>query len=125
MLKRNKTRFKIFFFLSQIFLQWANWSRDYAGGTVDENLPANAGDMGSIPAPEDSTHGGATEPSGLKPAHSRVHEPQWMSPCDTTMQQEKPPQWEARAPKLERSRHSLQLEKALMQQQRLRAAKNI
>ena len=41
---------------------------------------------------EDSTYGGATEPSGLRPARSRAHEPQRMSPCATTRQQEKPPQ---------------------------------
>ena len=40
-------------------------------------------------------------------------------------QQEKPPQWEAQAPQLESSPHALQLEKACMQQERPRAAKNI
>ena len=122
MLKRNKTRFKVFFFHK--FSHNDSCSRDCAAGTVDEHLPANAADVRSLPAPEESTRGGATEPSGLKPAHSGAHEPQWVSPCATPLQ-EKPPQWEARAPKLESSRHSLQLEKALVQQQRLRAAKNI
>ena len=27
------------------------WTEDFPGGTVDKNLPANAGDMGSIPGP--------------------------------------------------------------------------
>ena len=29
-------------------------SRDFPGGKVAKNLPANSGDMGSIPAPERS-----------------------------------------------------------------------
>ena len=32
-----------------------NKTRDFPGGTVDKNLPANAGDMGAIPGLEDST----------------------------------------------------------------------
>ena len=32
-----------------------NSSRDFPGGAVVKNLPANAGDMGSSPGPEDST----------------------------------------------------------------------
>ena len=44
----------------------------------------------------------AQEPQLLKPAHLRV----------STLQQEKPLQWEARALQLEYSRHSLQLEKS-------------
>ena len=34
----------------------------FPGGTVVENLPANAGDMGSGPGPEDPTCRGATKP---------------------------------------------------------------
>ena len=35
---------------------------DFSGGTVVKNPPANAGDMGSSPAPEDSTCHRATKP---------------------------------------------------------------
>ena len=35
---------------------------DFPGGTVVKNLPANAGDMGSIPGPEDPTCRRATKP---------------------------------------------------------------
>ena len=35
---------------------------DSPGGAVDRNLPASAGDMGSIPGPEDSTCHGTAKP---------------------------------------------------------------
>ena len=35
---------------------------DFPGGSVDKNPPANAGDIGSFPGPEDSTGHGATKP---------------------------------------------------------------
>ena len=35
---------------------------DFPGGAVVGNPPANAGDMGSSPGPEDTTCRGATEP---------------------------------------------------------------
>ena len=64
-----------------------NKSEGFPGGTVVKNPPANAGDTGSSPGPERS--------------HMQL------SPCTTTtearapracaLQQEKPPQWEARA----------------------------
>ena len=38
--------------------------QDFPGGTVDENLPANPGDMDSIPNLEDSICFGATEAHG-------------------------------------------------------------
>ena len=38
-----------------------NLRRDFPGGTVDKNPPANAGDTDSIPALEDSTSHGATK----------------------------------------------------------------
>ena len=41
-----------------------------------------------------------------------------------TLQQEQPPQWEANASQLESSPHSLQLEKAGSQRQRLGTARN-
>ena len=37
-------------------------SRDFPGGAVDRNLPASAGDPGSIPIREDPTFRGATKP---------------------------------------------------------------
>ena len=37
-------------------------SWDFPGGTVVKNLPASAGDMGSIPVREDPTCHGATKP---------------------------------------------------------------
>ena len=49
----------------------------------------------------------------LKPADPRAH----------ALQQEKPPQWETRTPQLESRPHSLQLEKACVQQPRPSAAK--
>ena len=49
----------------------------------------------------------------LKPAGPRAH----------ALQQEKPPQWETRTPQLESRPHSLQLEKACVQQPRPSAAK--
>ena len=57
----------------------------------------------------------AHEPQLLKPAHPKA--------CG--LQQEEPPQWEAQAPQLESSPHSLQLEKSPTQQQpRPSTAKN-
>ena len=48
--------------------------RDFPGGTVVKNLPANAGDMGSSP--------------GLGRSHmprsKKAHAPQLLSPCATT-----------------------------------------
>ena len=62
-----------------------NGLKDFPGGTVDKNPPANAGDMGLIPSPGRSHSCKAT-----KPVHHnyRAHAPQ----------QEKPLQWEAYAP---------------------------
>ena len=84
-------------------------------GIVDRNLPASAGDMGSISGPG-RFH---------MPWATRAHEPQLLSQHTATattegqasrahvLQQEKPPQWEAQATQLESSPHSQQLEKAL------------
>ena len=81
---------------------------DFPGGTVDENSPANAEDMGSIPAP------------------GRFHVT-WSNygsplPRACALQQETPPR-EAWAPQLERSLHSQQLEKACEQQRKPTATK--
>ena len=84
--------------------------RDFPGGAVVKNPPANAGDTGSSPAPgrshmPRSNKGYVPQLLSLR---SRAHEPQLLSPHVTTTeahaprahapQQEKPPRWEARAP---------------------------
>ena len=71
---------------------------DFPGGAVVKNLPANAGDTGSIP--------GSGRSHALWSNQARV--PQLLSLCTTTteahapraraLQQEKPLQWEAHAP---------------------------
>ena len=40
---------------------------DFLGGPVAGNLPAHAGDMGSTPVWEDSTHHGTIKPVHLEP----------------------------------------------------------
>ena len=72
--------------------------QDFPGGSVVKNPPANAGDTGSSPRPGRSH----------MPWSNKAHAPQLRSPCATAteahapracaLQQEKPPQWEARAP---------------------------
>ena len=82
----------------------------FPGGAVVKNPPANAGDTGSIPGlgrSRMSRSNNAREPQLLS-LHSRAREPQLLSLRATTSeahaprahapQQEKPPQWEARAP---------------------------
>ena len=84
--------------------------RDFPGGAVVKNPPANAGDTGSSPGPgrfHMPRSNWAREPQLLS-LRSRAHAPQLLSPRATTTeahaprarapQQEKPPQWEARAP---------------------------
>ena len=73
---------------------------EFPGGTVDKNLPVNAGDMGSIPGPGRfhmpgsnwarvsqllSPSSRAGELQVLKLVHPKAIAPQW----------ETPPQWEA------------------------------
>ena len=79
-----------------------NWLRkslgDFPGGAVVKNPPANAGDTGSSPGPGRSH----------MPRSNWARAPQLLSLCATTTEarmpracappQEKPPQWEARAP---------------------------
>ena len=97
---------------------------------MDESPPANAVDMGSIPGifQENPTYRRATKPMHHNYlAHAletvscnyRAHVPEVCA-----LQQEKPPQWEAWAPQLKSSPHSLQWEKAHTQQQRPSATKN-
>ena len=62
---------------------------DFPGSPVAKNLPANAGDIGSIPGLERFRMPQATKP---------VHHSYWShAPIACTLQQEKPPQWEAHA----------------------------
>ena len=59
------------------------------------------------------------------PQGTQTHELQLLSLCSTAHEpQEKPSQWEARMPQLKNSPHSLQLEKACVQQQRPSTATN-
>ena len=93
-----------------------------------KNPPANAGDMGSSPGPGRSHMPQSSEAHApqLLSLRSRACEPQLLSLSATTtearaprahaLQQEKPPQWEAR---------TLQLEKAREQQWRPYAANKL
>ena len=89
----------------------------FPGGSVVENLPANAGDMNSIPdlgrfhMPWSNKAWGpqllslcfsAREPQLLKTTCPKAH----------ALQQEKSPQWEVQAPQLESGPHLMQLEKS-------------
>ena len=70
--------------------------RSFPGGSEVKNLPASAGDMGSIPS-----LGRSHMPRSNKPViHKRRH------------RSEKPQQWEAQAPQLGSRPHSPRLEKA-------------
>ena len=90
----------------------------FPGGSVVKNLPANARDLDSIPDPGGcytSQSSWAHAPQLLSLC-SRAWEPQntaARTPTARALQREEPPQWEARAPQLERSPHSLQLENSL------------
>ena len=103
--------------------------QDFPGVAVVENLPASAGDMGSIPG------------LGRLPMlrDSKAHVPQLPSPCSSAwdpqplkfagsragaLQQEKLPQWEARILQLESNPCSPQLGKAQVHQWRPSAARN-
>ena len=114
-------------------LELKDYQLDFPGGAVVKNLPANAGDTGLSPGPGRShmPRSNKARAPQLLSLRSRAHEPQLLSPWATTtearaprahaLQQEKPPQWEARASKS--SPRSLQLEKACVQQRRPNAAK--
>ena len=78
--------------------------RDFPGGTVVKNPPANAGDTSSSPGPGRShiPRSNKARAPQLLSLRSTAHEPQLLSPCDTNtearvlrvhaLQQEKPPQ---------------------------------
>ena len=61
---------------------------DFLGGTVDRNLPANAGDMGLIPSPRDPTSLAlqllSPRATGVEACQLRVQEPQLLSPIAAT-----------------------------------------
>ena len=78
-------------------------SQDFPGGAVVKNLPANAGDWVQALVREDPKCCGATKPvhhnywaCALEPARATATEAR--TPRARAPQQEKPPQWEARAP---------------------------
>ena len=88
----------------------------FPGGAVVKNPPANAGDTGSSPGPGRShmpRNNWACAPQLLS-LRSRARAPQ----------QEKPPQWEARALQRRVTPRSPQLEKVRGQQRRPNTAKN-
>ena len=109
--------------------------KSYMGASlvVVKNLPAKAGDRGSIPDP---TGHGAAKPTRHNYS-ARALEP-WNSSCWAhklhllkpekarahALPQEKPPRWEARAVHLERSSCPRQLERKPARQQRPSTAKN-
>ena len=78
--------------------------KDFSGGAVVKNLPANAEDTGSSPGPGRShmPQSNQARAPQLLSLCSRAHAPQLLSPCATTTearaprarapQQEKPPQ---------------------------------
>ena len=88
----------------------SNSFQGFPGGTVVNNLPANAGDMGSSPGPRrfHTSQSNKAHVPQLLSLISRAHKPQLLSPSAITteahvpraraLQQEKPQQWEARAP---------------------------
>ena len=86
---------------------WKNTNKkvdswDFPAGAVVKNPPANAGDTGSSPGPGRShmpRSNWACAPQLLS-LRSRAHAPQLLSLRSRARepQQEKPPQWEARAP---------------------------
>ena len=59
-----------------------NQYRDFPGGAVVKNLPANAGDTGSIPGPGRSHMPWSNKAHVLQlpSLHSRAHEPQLLKP---------------------------------------------
>ena len=90
--------------------QSKNGQKGFSGGTVVQNPPANAEDTGSSPGLGRSHMPWSNQARvpQLLSLHARAREPQLLSPLATTTeactprvhapQQEKPPQWEARAP---------------------------
>ena len=84
--------------------------RDFPGGPV-VNMPANAGDTGSVFGPG-RFRLPWRQPNPCASTTESLH------PRSCAPQQEKPSQWETQAPQLESSLHSLQLGKAHTQQRK-------
>ena len=78
------------------FLQLNNKNRDFPGGAVVKNPPANAGVQSLVW--EDPTCCGANEPVCHNYWSPRAATTEALVPRAHALQQEKPPQWEARAP---------------------------
>ena len=92
-------------------MNWLKESiKDFPGGTVNENSPANAGDMGLIPDPEDSACHGAIKPLD--------HSDWSLHTLEPVLCKKRNHHIESLPTTTKRSPHSLQLEKAGMQQQR-------
>ena len=83
-------------------------------GSVVENLPASAGDMGLIPDLEGShlLQNNKAQVSKLLSLHAAAAEASAPKAC--APQREKSPQWEAGTLQLESNPHSPQLQKALL-----------
>ena len=100
---------------------YKNPHRNFPGGPVVKNLPANAGvvllvDMDSISGLENKIpHATWQLSSGVTTIQAHA------LPRASAPQHEKPPQWEAPTLELESNPHSLQLEKAGVQQWRAHA----
>ena len=75
--------------------------RDFPGGAVVKNPPANAGDLGSSPGPGRSHMPQSNEAHvpQLLSLRSRAQEPRLLSPCATTTEARMP---RARAPRQEK-----------------------
>ena len=100
------------------------WRRDFPGGPLVSNLPANAGDTGSITdlgtKTQHALRQGGQCTTSTEPVYSRACELQLLKPVYSraSAPQGKSPQREAHVLQLESSFHLLQLEKARVQQQR-------
>ena len=100
-----------------IYVNFKNRWWDFPDSPMVENLPAKAGDMGSIPGQGRSHMLQSNQvpvPQLLKPKHSRAHAPK----------QEKRLQWEAPTPQLESSSHLPQRDKAQAQRWRPSTVRN-
>ena len=75
-------------------LSFQSEGKDFPGGPVVKNPPANAGNTDSIPGPWKIPH----DMEQLSPCIPTT-EP--ICPRAHALQQEKPPQWEAHTPQLE------------------------
>ena len=88
----------------QIFFHYKNSSLGFPGGSGVENLPANAGNTGSIP---DLRCHGATKPMyqllSLCSTARKRQPLKSMHPSVCAAQREKPLQWEAHTPQLGKS----------------------